>query len=204
MFSRTIHILTILTIIAAAFAYAPAATAGSVSCDFRTSDNFKKLLECVTLDGVRAHQAALQAIANANGGTRASGTPGYDASVAYVFNQMTSYGYRVTTQNFQFHAWSDLGPSILEQTAPVPTVYVEGTDYDEMSQGEPGEVTAPVTAIDVQLGPGNTSNSACEAADFAGFTAGNIALVQRGTCTLKRKPKMPGCWRIGSDHIQSR
>ena len=30
------------------------------------------------------HERALQTIANANGGTRASGTPGYDASVAYV------------------------------------------------------------------------------------------------------------------------
>ena len=39
------------------------------------------LLECVTLEGVRAHQAAFQAIADANGGTRAAGTDGYDASV---------------------------------------------------------------------------------------------------------------------------
>ena len=35
--------------------------------------------------------------------------------------------------------------------------------------------------------PPSTSNSGCEAADFAGFPAGAIALVQRGTCTFGAK-----------------
>ena len=35
--------------------------------------------------------------------------------------------------------------------------------------------------------PGNTSTSGCEASDFAGFPAGNIALLQRGTCTFEIK-----------------
>ena len=48
-------------------------------------------------------------------------------------------------------------------------------------------MTAPVTPVDVQLGLGNTSTSGCEAADFAGFPAGNIALIQRGTCTFEIK-----------------
>ena len=70
MFSKTVRILTMLAIIAAAFAYAPTAQAGSESCDTRVNNTLAKLLECVTLEGVRAHQAALQAIADANGGTR--------------------------------------------------------------------------------------------------------------------------------------
>jgi hypothetical protein len=41
-----------------------------------------------------------------------------------------------------------------------------------------------VTAVDLQLGLGNASTSGCEAADFAGFPAGNIALLQRGTCAF--------------------
>ena len=48
-------------------------------------------------------------------------------------------------------------------------------------------MTAPVTPVDLQLGLGNTSTSGCEAADFAGFPAGNIALLQRGTCTFELK-----------------
>ena len=45
-----------------------------------------------------------------------------------------------------------------------------------IDQSDPGDVTAPVTAVDLQLGLGNTTTSGCEASDFAGFPAGNIAL----------------------------
>src|SRR5574339_67229 len=102
MFRKAFRVLTLIAMIAVAFAYAPAATSGSSSCDFRTSDNFKKLLECVTLEGVREHQAALQAIATANGGTRAAGTPGYEDSVDYVVNTMQAAGYNVTLNSFPF------------------------------------------------------------------------------------------------------
>jgi hypothetical protein len=63
---------------------APAAGAQSPACENRNNNTIDKLLECVTLDGVREHQAAFQAIADANGDTRVSGRPGYDASVEYV------------------------------------------------------------------------------------------------------------------------
>ena len=56
-----------------------------------------------------------------------------------------------------------------------------------MDQTDPGNVTAAVTAVDLQLGLGNTTTSGCEAADFAGFPAGNIALLQRGSCTFQQK-----------------
>jgi len=58
------------------------AGAPTAGCENRTNNTYDKLLGCVTLEGVRAHQAALQAIADANGGTRAAGTAGYDASVS--------------------------------------------------------------------------------------------------------------------------
>ena len=51
------------------------------SCVHRVNNTHKKLLECVTVDGAREHQATLQAIADENNGIRTSGTPGYDASV---------------------------------------------------------------------------------------------------------------------------
>ena len=44
--------------------------------------NTKKLREAVTVNGILAHERVLQRIANQNDGTRASGTPGYDASAA--------------------------------------------------------------------------------------------------------------------------
>ncbi|MGI9315824.1 MAG: M28 family peptidase, partial [bacterium] len=165
----------------------PIAMAGPQSCEKRVNNTTSKLLECVTVDGVREHQAALQAIADANGGIRTSGTPGYDASVDYVAERMEAAGYDVTVQPFQFNSFIVLGPSTLEQTAPVATPYVEETDYTLMSQTDPGDVAGPVTAVDLDLGLGNASTSGCEAADFIGFPAGDIALIQRGACSFGLK-----------------
>ena len=86
-------------------------------CDARPNDNFKKLLECVTVEGVREHQAALQEIANENGGTRVSGTAGYDESVDYAVDVLEARGYAVTVQEFAFVRFEVLSPSVLEQTA---------------------------------------------------------------------------------------
>jgi Zn-dependent M28 family amino/carboxypeptidase len=165
----------------------PGASAASSACDNRVNNNFEKLLECITLEGVREHQAAFQAIANANGGNRFSGLPGHDASVDYVVDKLTQAGYHPTVQEFEYLAFTPLGPSTLEQTAPIPTIYVEGTDFQVMDQSDPGDVTALVTAVDINLVPPRANSSGCEAADFAGFPAGNIALLQRGTCTFQAK-----------------
>lgn len=145
------------------------------------------LVELVTIDGVRAHQSVLQSIADANNGTRVSGTAGYNDSAQYVASQMEDAGYVVTVQQFQYLAFIRLGPSVLAQRSPVPTTYIDGIDHELMSQTDPGDVTALVTAVDLQLGLGNTSTSGCETADFATFPAGHIALIQRGTCSFQRK-----------------
>jgi Zn-dependent M28 family amino/carboxypeptidase len=50
-----------------------------------------------------------------------------------------------------------------------------------------GDVTAPTQAVDLALADPAASTSGCEATDFAGFTAGSIALIQRGTCTFADK-----------------
>lgn len=144
-------------------------------------------MECVTLDGVREHQAALQAIADANNGIRTSGSPGYDASVDYVVDRFTAAGYDVTVQPFQHHASISLGSSILEQVAPTPTSYTENIDFKVMTESDAGDVTALVTAIDLDLGLNNASTSGCEASDFIGFPVGNIALMQRGLCFFSEK-----------------
>jgi len=134
------------------------------------------LLECVTLDGVREHQAAFQAIADANNGIRTSGTPGYDASVDYVVERMEAAGYNVTVQDFQFQTFISLSPSILEQVAPPPAGPIVN---NIMSYSGSGDVTAPVSTVNLITG--------CNATDFAGFPAGDIALISRGACTFAQK-----------------
>ena len=127
------------------------------------------------------------AIADANDGNRFSGFSGYDASVDYVVETLEAAGYDPEVQAFDYLAYEVVGPSALQQIAPTPTTYVEGVDFGAITQTDPGDVTAAVTPVDLQLGLGNTSTSGCEAADFAGFPVGNIALLQRGTCTFEIK-----------------
>jgi Zn-dependent M28 family amino/carboxypeptidase len=163
------------------------AAPAQAGCDSRTNNTYDKLLECVRVDGVREHQAALQEIADENDGNRFSGFSGYNASVDYVVETLEAAGYDPEVQEFDYLAYEVAGPSALQQTAPNPTTYVEGVDFGPITQTDPGDVTAAVTAVDLQLGLGNTSTSGCEASDYAGFPAGNIALLQRGTCTFELK-----------------
>lgn len=186
----SIAALSAVAACAATLALAPTgadAEPPQAGCNARTNDSLRKLLECVTVDGVMEHQRALQDIADANGGGRVSGTAGYDASADYVAARMEQAGYRVTRQPFEFNAFIELGPSRLEQLSPLNVSYVEGTDFGVLSQSDAGDVTAPVTPVDLQLGIGNTSTSGCEPGDFAGFPVGSIALLQRGTCTFELK-----------------
>jgi Zn-dependent M28 family amino/carboxypeptidase len=148
-----------------------------------------ELRDAVTEDGVSKHLKKLQQIAKSNHGHRASGSPGYDASAAYVASKLAEAGYDVEVQGFDFQGFWPLGPSTLEQTAPGSATYKEDIDYSLMSQTEPDDVSGPVTAVDLQLGLGNASTSGCEMSDFAGFPAGHIALIQRGDCYFWQKAK---------------
>ena len=150
----------------------------------------RAIRKAVTLAGVREHQQAFQEIADDNDDTRASGTPGYDASVDYVEERLQAAGYAVTRQPFQFPFFEQLSPSVFSQVSPNAIGYVEGTDFFTMTYSGPGDVTATVQAVDLVLPPGpvaNTSTSGCEASDFGGFTPGNVALMQRGTCPFGQK-----------------
>ena len=162
---------------------------GAPACGERTNDTVATLTECVTLDGVMEHLKEFQSIADANGGTRASGTPGHTASADYVQERLESAGWTVTRQQFPFPFFQQTS-SAFAQVAPEAATYAEGTDYAVMTYSASGDVTATAQAVDVVVPPpaaANSTTSGCEAADFAGFTAGNIALVQRGTCPFGQK-----------------
>lgn len=145
----------------------------------------ESLRTAVTTEGVFDHLEALQAISDANDGTRASGTPGYAASRDYVVGKLRAAGYAPTVQAFDFPFYRQLAPSTFAQTAPTQRGFVEGTDYALMTYSGSGDVTAPVQAVDLNLGGASTSG--CEVSDFTGFTAGNVALVRRGACSFGTK-----------------
>jgi len=163
--------------------------AGPNSCAERVNNTHEKLLECVTIDGVRRHQAALQAVADANAGIRETGTSGYDASVMYVVETLEAAGYEPELNGFDF---TYTPPALLRQSAPVIASYETGA----FTGSGYGALDGSVIGVDLALGGGawpadpNTSTSGCEAADFSGldFSGPNdIALIQRGACFFSEK-----------------
>ncbi len=158
---------------------APTADAPS-GCD-EPQGAVEELLECVTLEGVRRHLLAFQDIADANGGTRASGTPGYDASAEYVADEARRAGLDVTTQDVEF-PFFELNSAAFAQVTPTSITYADGTDFATATFSGSGDVTGTAVPVDVVLPPTGGSTSGCEATDFAGFPPGAVALMQRGTC----------------------
>jgi hypothetical protein len=76
--------------------------------------------------------------------------------------------------------------STLQQLAPVNSVLPSAPFAFSVA----GDWTGSARFVDVQIPPApaaNTSTSGCEAADFAGFPALTIAVIQRGTCTFATK-----------------
>jgi len=184
--ARPAALVLLVSVVAAAGAEPAAAD------DIRESQGFRR---GVTVEGIREHQLALQQIADANGGTRAVSTPGYNDSVEYVVEKATAAGYDVSLDEFTFvEEFTEGSPPVLQEIAPEPQTFVPGTrpafDGDFVTFTGTGDVTATVQAVDLVLPPTpgpNGSTSACEAEDFNGFVPGNIALIQRGTCPYVQK-----------------
>jgi hypothetical protein len=158
-------------------------------CEHRSNDSYEKLLECVTLDGVREHQAAFQKIADNSTdpvypGTRAAGTQGYAQSVKYASGLLRKAGYKVTLDpveiTFNF-------PAQLRQLTTVQADYETGVFTGSGS----GEVNGQVIPVDISLDmPRAPVDSGCEESDFDGLDfsgPADIALVQRGTCFFGTK-----------------
>jgi Zn-dependent M28 family amino/carboxypeptidase len=140
------------------------------------------LMECVTGAGVQEHLTALQAIADANGGNRASGFPGYTASADYVEQRLEAAGYSVTRQPFDFAFYELVGTPTFEQVSPTPTTYVYGEDFLDMSYSGSGTVTGTIVPVDV-----NSADSGCESTDFTSAVTDQVALIKRGTCDFAVK-----------------
>ncbi|HET6564991.1 MAG TPA: M28 family peptidase, partial [Xanthomonadales bacterium] len=175
-----INALTVLIATLSFVHFMQEAQAADNSCLKRINNTPLKLLECVSVEGVRAHQAALQTAADENNGNRSAGTSGYDASVNYVVTRLVAAGYSPEIHEFDFELQPD---AVLQQLAPIAAIYETGN----FTGSGVGAVTGPVIAVDINLVPPRETTSGCEAADFAGldFSGPNdIALIQRGGCNF--------------------
>ena len=126
------------------------ATGDPAAAEFATT-----LHDKVTTDAMMAHLSKLQDIANANNGTRAVGTPGYEASVDYVVNALRSSGFDVQTPEFSarvFHA-RQAGGDRRRQA-------VEARALDFSLGTPPDGVSGPLVAAPADDSPG------CAASDY--------------------------------------
>src|SRR5262245_40543106 len=92
-----------------------------------------RLEQLVTVPGITEHQQALQNIADMNGGTRATRTPGYTASAAYVKATLEEAGYNAHYEMFNMPEWQENAPPVLQQVAPTSKTYVPGSAADDNS-----------------------------------------------------------------------
>jgi len=132
---------------------------------------------------IEQHLDALQQIADDNGGIRAAGTPGYDASADYVAEQLAAMGYAVKRQPVDF--------TFFDEDAPV-TLKVGDADWSggewlhSMLYGAEGQVTGIPEAIAIRdFQP--TDSAGCDPLDWRAFDTGHVALVMGGTCFARDK-----------------
>jgi Zn-dependent M28 family amino/carboxypeptidase len=130
-----------------------------------------RLVADVTGDNAFRHLEELQRIADANGGNRSLGTPGYDASVEYVARLLRDAGYSVETPEFTARSFSVQNVRLTVDGTPVAATALE------FSPSTPAEgISGPLAVL------AQDETSGCEAADFANIPAGAVVLVRRGTC----------------------
>ncbi|KAK8103606.1 Zn-dependent exopeptidase [Apiospora kogelbergensis] len=140
----------------------------------------ESLQELVRLEDLLAGSQTLQDIADANGGNRAFGGGGHNATVDWLYDTLSATGYfDVVKQPFVelFSAGSATlsgAGGTKQYTADILT-YTAGTGGQTLSR--------PVVAV---------ANLGCDAADYPAGDAikDNIALVQRGTCDFSTKASL--------------
>lgn len=185
LIKRSGRILAATTLTAALVAagVAAPAVAGNGNGSGSSSASLRKAVKAAN---IVEHLDALQGLSEANGGNRAAGTPGHVASAEYIEQKLQHAGYTTTRQPFSYtKVIVDLAE--LSQTAPTVVDYAYTTDFYPMDYTASGDVTAVVTAVDVNLAGDRASTSGCESEDFAAFPVGTIALMQRGTCDFATK-----------------
>jgi Zn-dependent M28 family amino/carboxypeptidase len=130
----------------------------------------------VTADGMYAHLRKLQEIADANRGSRAESTPGYDASADYVVQVLKDKGFDVQTPEFERLDRTEGGN---------PTLTVAGRGYhvDQASL----LVTTPAGGLNaITLRPQKAPG--CTATDYGTVPVrGAIAVVDDTGCSVGDK-----------------
>ena len=144
----------------------------AAGCDSEDAPESRPARPIARGDLVR-HLTALQRIADRQGGERAAGTAGYDASVAYVAGVLRRAGWRVRVQEVPMAGWRERSPATLSLNG----VALGPRRFRVPSYSAAGRADGKLRAVD----------DACEESDFDGLAPGAVAFTGFGTCFLWRK-----------------
>jgi len=165
----------------------PALAAPQQSVGGGSDKGSSTLRKAVSAKNISQHLKALQKIADRNDGNRAAGTAGHVASAAYIEKQLKKAGYQTERQPFSYDNIT-LDRAEFSQTAPDTVDYTSPDQFFPMDYTGEGDLDGVhVTPVDINLTPPRASTSGCEPADFASFPAGDVALIQRGSCDFAVK-----------------
>jgi aminopeptidase S len=140
----------------------------------------------VSVAGAMPHLQALQEAADDNGGNRATGTAGYDASVEYVVGVLRGAGFEVSTPTYELSGDEDeesasgTGRNVIAQTrtGDPDRVVVIGAHLDSVREGpgivDNGSGVASVLEIATRLGAEPAVRSAVRFAFFDGEEDGAV------------------------------
>ncbi|KAF2108045.1 hypothetical protein BDV96DRAFT_588122 [Lophiotrema nucula] len=145
-------------------------TARALSSDYKPLVSSEELQNLITLDDLLAASQDLQDIADANGGNRAFGGAGHNATVDYLVETLEALEYfDVSTQPFV----ELFSAATVEFTAG-------GTEYEAgyMTYSPSGTASAPLVRV---------ANLGCNAVDYPSTVSGSVALISRGECTFAIK-----------------
>ena len=128
------------------------------------------LQELITLEDLLKGSQVLQDFADANGGNRAFGGAGHNATVDYLYNTLAETGYFDVAR----HEFVELFSSGKARLSAGNATFAPGI----MTYTPSGTVKKPLVRV---------ANLGCDAADFPAAVVGNIALISRGECPFAQK-----------------
>lgn len=150
--------------------------------DSQTSapDYAKDVSSRISIDATMAHLQRLQDIADANGGNRAAGTPGFEQSVQYVADTLRDKGFDVSTPAFELNLFRPVRASLTVGGKPIQAAVMQ---YSQPSA--PQGATGPMVVAPASDAPG------CAPESYGGLPVkGSVVLVDRGTCYVAEKAQI--------------
>jgi len=128
------------------------------------------LQDKITLKKLLAGSNKLQEFADNNGGNRAFGSGGHNATVDYIVKTLEKTGY--------YDVYKQPLSEIFSTGKGTVAINGEPIEHVIMTYSPSGSVTGPLVAA---------NNLGCTPEDYPAEVAGNVALVSRGTCSFGEK-----------------